>query len=100
MSLAMLLLAGAVRIHMRSVNDRAMIHVRNMHGEIFDEVVDTRHVVVVDVLWLVRYLMVIGVESSSEEDDRNVVAGVFVVIATAVDVVRITVRVHRIVECE
>ncbi len=51
-----------------------------------------------DVLGLVRELVIVAVPAGGEERDRNAIARVFVVIAAAVDVLRVAVGVEGVVE--
>ena len=95
-----LLLAHPLRIRLRLIDDDPVIQVGHVLGDVLDELVYVRHVGIVDVLRLIRDLVVIGVAAGREEGDRDAVAGVLVVVASAVDVHRVTIRVHAVVESE
>src|SRR6185312_12189461 len=59
-----------------------------------------RHVLVADILRFIGHLMVVGVTASGEENHGNVVPRVVRMIAAAIDVLRVAVGVHAVVERE
>ena len=59
---------------------------------------DARHLIVVDVLRLVGQLVVVAVAAGREKDDRNAVARILVVVAAAVVLRGMSVRVELVVE--
>ena len=72
----------------------------DLDGDVEDQLIDACHVLVADVLRLVGHLMVVRVATGGEEDDRNVVPGVVRVVAAAVDVLRMPIGIHAVVELE
>src|SRR5690349_8635840 len=82
------------------IHDRAMVQVRDSVGYVVNELRHARELVVVDVLRLVRELMIVAMPTRGEEDDRNSVARILVVIAAAVVLLRMSVGVVLIVEPE
>ena len=93
-----LLLTAATRVRLRLIDHHAMVEVPDPIGNAVHELPDPLHAIVVDVLRLVGHLMVVRVTAGREEDDRNAVARIHVVIAAAIDVLRMPVRVERVVE--
>ena len=77
-----------------------MIEIRNSHRNVTDKICDSRHVLIVDVLRLVRHLVIVGMQAGREERDRNSVPRIVVVITAAVDPFRMPVRVELVVELE
>src|SRR5689334_10305730 len=79
---------GALRIGLRLVDDRPVVEVRDRERDVVDELRRAPVWAVAQVLRLVGHLVVVAVTARREEDDRDAVAGVHVVVAAAVDVLR------------
>src|SRR5688572_1314976 len=97
---AALLPARACRVRLRLVHERTMIEITDAPRDVVNELRHTTELIVVEVLRLVRHLVVVAMPARGEEHDRNAVARVHVVIAAAIDVLRMTVGVERVVERE
>src|SRR5215218_6409137 len=95
-----LLDAAALRIRLRLVDHDAVVEVGDPERRVAHERGHLGGAPVVDVLRLVRHLMVVRVAASGEEHHRDAVAGVLIVVAAAVDVLRVAVRVDGVVEVE
>src|SRR5690348_16653928 len=91
--LSYLLLTCSKWVGLRMIDEGPVIQIGDMNRNVFDEVVDLGHVLVVDLLRLVRDVMVVRMAPGCDEGDLDAVAGVLVVIGPAVDVRRMTVRV-------
>ena len=77
-----------------------MIQVADTRCEIGDVLRYANHAIVVDILRLVGNLVVVSVPARREEDDRDAVTRVLLVVATAIDVRGMTVGVHGVIECQ
>ena len=75
-----------------------MIEVADAQRDVVNELYDFALVLIVDVLRLVGELVVIHVQAGREESDWNAPARIVVVITPAVDPLRVTVGIERIVE--
>src|SRR5688572_11205074 len=95
-----LLYALALRIGLRLVYDNAVVQVRDVLRDVGHETGHFSEVRIGDVLRLVRQLVIVAVPRGRKERDRNSVASVLVVIAPAVDALRVPVRVEAVVEDE
>jgi len=96
----MLLNASGRGITYWMINLQPMVEVRNTHRDITDEIVYSHHVIVVDVLRLVRHLVIVRLLSGSEERYRNAVARIIVVVASAVDALGVSVGIVLVIEFE
>src|SRR5437016_5535619 len=96
----LLLYAASVGIWLRLIDDDSVVHVRDVSRNIRDQIRDRSQMRVVNVLRLICQLMVVAVTASREERDRNSVARVLVVVAAAIDLLRVSARVERVVERE
>src|SRR5437763_16477532 len=77
-----------------------MVEVRRTYRNVTHERCDTRELVVIDVLCFVGHLVVIAVATRREENNRDAVSRVLVVIAAAVVLLGVAVRVKLVVELE
>src|SRR5690242_19032824 len=96
----LLLTAGERAVRLRAVHLHAVIEVGHTGRHVVNQLVHARHVLVLDVLRLVGDLVVVGVAAGGEEDDGNAIARVVRVVAATIDVLRMAVRGHRIIEPE
>ena len=96
----LLLTARERAIRLRLVYDDVVVEVAQLQRDVVDLLVDASHVTVLDVLRFIRHLMVVRVSTSGKEHDRNTISRVVRVIAAAIDVLRMAVRVHRVIELE
>src|SRR5688500_4960570 len=93
-----LLDATPFRVRLWFVDLQPVIEVGNRQRGLVDELRDDRHVRVFEVMRFIGDLMIIRVATGRDERDRDAELRVFVVIASAVDVLWMGVRVHRIIE--
>ena len=77
-----------------------MVEVRHGCSDVEHELVHPCHVLVLDVLRLVRHLVIVGVATGGEEDHRYSIPRKVGVIASAVDVLRMPIGVHGVVKAE
>ena len=77
-----------------------MIQICHSLRDVEHELVYASHVRVLDVLWLVRRLVAIRLTAGGGENDRDTVPRIVRVIAAAIDVLRMPVRIHRVIELE
>src|SRR5437867_4332703 len=89
-----------MRIRLGLIDGNSMIHVRDVRRNVSDEIRDRSQMRVVNVLRLIRQLVVVAVTARREERNRNAVARVLVVVAAAIDLLRVSARIERVVECE
>ena len=84
-----------VRIRLRLIDNHSMIEVRQARLAMSaTKLATTRELRIVDVLRLIRQLVIVAVPGGREERDRNAIARVLVVIAPAIDPLRVAVRVE------
>src|SRR5215218_6848887 len=95
-----LLDAAALRVRLRLIDRHAVVEVGDPERRVAHERGHLGHATVVDVLRLVGHLMVVRVAASGEEHHWDAVAGVLIVVAAAVDVLRVAVGVDGVVEVE
>ena len=93
-----LLLAGAARVELRLVHHWTPGPAPKVERHVGDQLRHPRHVRIVDVLWFVGELVIRRVAAGGEEGDRDAPLGVLIVIAASVDVHRVFVRIHAVVE--
>jgi CheY-like chemotaxis protein len=97
---ASLLHASPARVGLGLIHHHAVIEVADTERDVVHQLRDFAHVLVVDVLGLVGQLVIVHVQARREERDRNPVARVLVVVAPAVDALRMSIRVEGVVEAE